>query len=173
MRLFNAVGVLLCIVAATPAAEGQVGLTAGTEYGFGAYARVGTPQVAVELGAGLAPFLFIGSDSYDDYVKLWFPVAAGAKLSIAVSKPDDPDRFGVKFGVTYNGILKTGFGGGVDYRVGRSPDVILAGGLMVFPDAAQGIVDRFNEDEGTSYTKDNMTISLGEVQPFLSISIVF
>lgn len=75
--------------------------------------------------------------------------------------------------MSYNTLLRTGFGGGRDYQVARKPKVVLGGGLMMFPDAEDRIRERVNEDVGTSYTEDEFSAPLAFFQLFVNISILF
>ena len=167
MKNLRIVFMLLFVLVPFVQSQAQVGLTVGTEYGIGGLARIGTERIIVEAGAGLAP-LFVFVTGVDE-LEFYFPFTVGAKLSIAASKPESPNRFGVKFGVSYNGILKTGFGGGVDYEVSQNPSIVLAGGIMYFPDAKQGVTDHYFEDTGNAAAFEE---SLA-IQPMLSISIIF
>jgi hypothetical protein len=152
----------------------QIGLTAGTEYGFGGIARVGSYPLIVELAGGLAPvFVFVSVLGGDDVTKLYFPFTIGGKLSFAVSDKDNPNRFGIKGGISYNGILRLGFGGGGDFVVSKSPEIVLSGCLMIFPEARKGIVDQINADEGTHHPESWLEGGLMEVQPQVSISVIF
>jgi hypothetical protein len=164
----------MCCLFAVSFLHAQAGFTAGTEYGIGVVARAGTHDVMFEVGGGLAPLFFFAQVTYgDDITKLWFPFTAGAKLSFGISKPDEPNRLGVKAGVSYNGILKTGFGGGVDYEISQAPRVVLAGGFMYYPQAKKSVVEKLNDEDGTSYTEESLTATLLELQPIVSISIIF
>ena len=97
--------------------------------------------------------------------------AVGAKLNLSGSGQDEDNRFGIKFGLSYNTLIGVGFGGGVDYRVSKTPIVLLGGGLMFYPDARDKLLIRINEDEGRHYTDFNAP--LASVQPFVSLSILF
>jgi hypothetical protein len=147
-------------------ATSQVGLTAGTEYGFGAYGRVGS-RVAVEGGVGFVPLLALNLTVAED-TKIYFPLSIGAKLSIPVSKPDATTPIGVKFGVTHNAILKTGFGAGITAKVGQR--LIIGGAIMYFPKAQEGLTDQVNKDNNSNYS----TV-IGEsiaIQPVVSVSFL-
>lgn len=157
-------GLLLVIPMAD--ASSQVGLTAGTEYGFGAYGRFG-PRVAVEAGVGFAPLLALNLTVAEDS-KIYFPLAVGAKLSIPVSGPDAPTPISVKFGITHNAILKTGFGGGITARVGER--LVVGGGMMYFPKAQEGLTDKVNEDTGSNYSA--VVEESIAIQPVVSVSVL-
>jgi len=159
--------VLVCVSEAQAQMQARMGLTAGTEYGLGAVARIGSNDMLVEAGGGLAPFWVFVTGV--DELEIYFPFTVGAKLSIATTKGDNPNRFGVKFGISYNSILKTGFGGGVDYVVSKDPQIVLGGGLMYYPGAVEGVTDKYREDTGR-------TAVFGEevgIQPAVSISVFF
>lgn len=168
---------ILILLSSFSFANGQVGFTVGTEYGIGIIAQVGSPATKVEIGGGLAPlFLYwdvnvmFGEDK--DYLKLYFPVTIGAKLNIGLSKPDEKNRLGLKLGASYNTIMKTGFGGGVDYSIVNKPyKIIIASGFMIYPKAYDELLNRLNEEEGTSYTKEDVSAALVNFQPFVSVSI--
>ncbi len=163
-RRVLAVGAALAI--ATPAAA-QFGVTLGTEYGIGGYGRFGN-RAALEVGAGLAPvFAFNLSVSEDS--KIYFPLAVGAKLSFPLRGPDHERPLGLKLGVTHNGVLKTGFGGGIDFVLARDPLVMLGAGIMYYGDAQQGLTDRVNKDSNSNYT--TVVDESVNVQPVVSISI--
>lgn len=147
-------------------AASQVGFTGGTEYGFGAYGRLDR-ALGVEAGVGFAPLLVLNLTVSEDS-KLYFPLAVGAKLTIPVSKPGSPTPIGVKFGVTHNDILKTGFGGGLTARV--RDRLVIGGGLMYYPQAQDGLTDKINEDSGSSYTE--VVGATFAIQPFISVSVL-
>jgi hypothetical protein len=150
----------------------QVGLSLGTEYGLGGYVRAGTYPVKVEAGGGVAPTLvFINVMYGEDIFKIYFPATVGAKISFAVTDKDNPDRLGIKAGVSYNGLLRVGFGGGADYEVSHSPTVIISMSLMYFPDAKAGIAEAINKDDGTHYTESSLTMV--PLFPVINLSIVF
>lgn len=147
-------------------AASQVGFTGGTEYGFGAYGRL-DQALGVEAGVGFAPLLVLNLTVSEDS-KLYFPVAVGAKLTIPISKPGSPTPIGVKFGVTHNDILKTGFGGGITARVRER--LVIGGGIMYYPQAQEGLTDKINEDSGSSYTE--VVGASFAIQPFVSVSVL-
>ncbi len=117
--------------------SGQVGLTGGGEYGFGAAIRVGSPIVKLEAGVGFAPVLVFGTEqvsingaivSDDIFFEAFFPTAVGAKLNLRVrGDEDDVRRTGLEFGAVYNDLIKLGLGGGIDSRV--SERIVVSGGL--------------------------------------------
>ena len=150
----------------------QVGFTAGNDYGIGLIGQVGTYGAKLEVGGGVTPIFFycqvIGGS---DITEFWFPFCAGAKINIALSDVKDPNRLALKFGVNYNQILKIGFGGGVDYTIATAPSIILSGGIQYYPDAKQGCIDKLNEGRTSKYT--DITVSLVEFHPFVSISVLF
>ncbi len=152
----------------------QVGFSAGTEYGFGFVAHVGTEAATLELGGGLAPLLsFTDATFGDDIFKIYFPGTVGAKLSIRTKGSEEENRLGIKFGLSYNTLLKTGFGGGIDYKISKKPKVIVGSGAMIFPAAKDELRKQLNEDKGTNYTDDDFSAPTAFLQPFISISILF
>lgn len=170
--------VTLLFLGPISSANGQIGITAGTEYGFGGIAQVGSHTAKLEIGGGLVP-LFVfwqihGPFVEKNYFKLYFPGVVGAKLSVALTKPDRKDRLGVKLGASYNTIMKVGFGGGVDYSIAKkSHRIVISAGFMIYPDAYDELLDRFNEEEETSYTKEDVSAALMSFQPFVSVSLLF
>jgi hypothetical protein len=152
----------------------QIGFTAGTEYGLGGIVRAGSYPMMVEFAAGLAPtFVFVTVLGGDDIIKIYLPYTIGGKLSFAVTDKDNPNRFGIKGGISYSGLLRLGFGGGGDLIVSKSPDIVLSACLMIFPAARKAIVDQINADEGTHHPEAWLQGGLMEVQPQLSISVIF
>ena len=150
----------------------QVGLSAGTEYGIGFVAHVGTDAANLELGGGLAPLLFFADVTFgDDIFKIYFPGKVGAKLSIRTKGSEEEHRLGIKFGLSYNTLIKTGFGGGIDYQISKKPNVVIGGGAMIYPNAKDELRKQVNEDEGTNYSDDEFSAPLASFQPFVSISI--
>ncbi|MBI3004814.1 MAG: hypothetical protein HYY49_05295 [Ignavibacteriales bacterium] len=147
----------------------QFGLTAGAEYGLGVVSRFGQ-RVAFEVGAGFVP-LVVFNLTVSTESKLYFPATAGVKISIATTKPEEEYRLGIKVGAAYNQIIKTGFGGGIDYEVSPSSGIVLSAGIMYFPEAQQSLTDKINQERNSNY----ITV-VGEsiaIQPFASISIIF
>lgn len=105
---------------------GQVGLTAGTEYGFGLMAQVGTDAAKLEIGGGLAPLLFSADVTFGDNIfKIYFPGTIGVKLSIRTRGSEEENRLGIKFGLSYNTLIKIGFGGGIDYQISKKPNIVI------------------------------------------------
>jgi hypothetical protein len=150
----------------------QIGFTAGNDYGIGIIGQVGTYRVKFEAGAGVTPIFFYATvTGGSDITEFWFPFCAGAKINFALSDEKDPNRLALKLGANYNQILGIGFGGGADYTVGTKPSIILSGGIEIYPDAKQGCLDKINEGRSNKYS--DMTISLVEFHPFVSISILF
>jgi hypothetical protein len=150
-------------------AGAQAGVTLGTEYGLGGIARFGN-RAALEVGAGLAPVLALNLTVSEDS-KIYFPLAIGGKISFPLRGPDHEKPMGLKLGVTHNGVLGTGFGGGIDLVLGREPTVILGAGIMYYGDAQQGLTDRVNKDTGSNYT--TVIDESVNVQPAFSISIIW
>ena len=155
----------------------QIGLNLGTEYGFGLMIQAGSPAVKVEIGGGLTP-LFVywqiedifGSND-QDYYKLYLSGTVGAKLNLALKNPNK-DRLGLKFGASYDTIMKMGFGGGLDYRISKKPkNIVISGGVMIYPDAYDELLDRLNEEENTDYSKDDLYSALVSLRPFVSLTL--
>ena len=163
----------------------KFGFDLGTEYGFGLKGSFGTPKTQFEIGGGLLPifsyfhvdYIYIGggSDPSDeDYFDIYLSGSIGAKLNIAINDPEKDNRLGLKFGVSYNTIVQAGFGGGLDYVVSKKPKhIVISGGVMFYPKAYDELLERLNEKEDTSFTKDDLTASFTNVVPFVSITIFF
>jgi len=157
----------------------RFGPVLGTEYGFGAMGMVGGGPVKFEFGGGFSPVLFLlyinniyGSD--DSYFKVYPSGMLGAKLNIAVSNPNKKFVAGLKFGASYNTIMKLGIGGGGSFLLSSNRKFYsLSIGVMVFPKAMDELLDRLNEDEGTSYTEEQVNQTFGTVQMFLSFALLF
>lgn len=168
------IGVIFLHLSLASFAKGQAGLTFGTEYGIGFVAQVGSHATKLEIGGGVVPFLFFATSTFgDDITKIYFPGTIGAKLSFGTKKSDDENRLGIKLGVSYNTLIKTGFGGGIDYQVAKDPKLVIGGGVMIYPDAKDELRARINEDEGTNYTDEEFSAPLASFQPFVSFSILF
>lgn len=150
----------------------QVGLSLGTEYGFGGFLRAGSYPVMIEAGGGFAPTIVYINVLYgEDIFKVYFPATAGAKISFAVTDKENPNRLGIKGGISYNALLGVGFGAGGDYEVSHSPTVIISFSLMYFPDAKKKIIEQINKDDGTHYTESQLTLL--PLFPVINLSIVF
>ncbi len=172
MKLSKGMCIFFVILFLPCALHAQAGFTAGNDYGIGVIGQIGSYGTKLELGGGVTPIFFFASVAGgSDITELWFPFCAGAKLNIALSDSKDPNRLAVKFGVNYNQILRLGFGGGVDYTVANSPSIILAGGIQYYPDAKQGCLDKVNEGRSSKFR--DMTITLVEIHPYVSISVLF
>ena len=160
----------------------QVGLNLGSEYGMGMIARIGNGPVALEAGAGVN-ILFVGwqieryngfGSSKETYLKFYFPGTFGGKLDLKLSGDPGKDRLGLKFGATYSTVMKTGYGGGISYTSPRKSNTLLiSGGVMIFPDADDELLQRLNEEENTFFTPNDVSAVLLTVQPFVSISILW
>lgn len=152
----------------------QVGVTVGTEYGFGGIVRIGSYKTTAEFGGGFAPFFFfmnvIGGN---DITKLYFPLSGGGKLSFALTDENDPQRIGLKFGASYNSLIGTGFGGGIDYKVSKKDPIYIAAGIMIYPEAKRLIIERINEDDGTHYTESQVEAPTAPLQIVVSVSYIF
>ena len=171
---------LLLLVVACPSFA-QVGISLGTEYGFGLAAQLGNRNVKIELGGGLVPVLvywrIIGYGPYgsidESYLKFYLPGEVGAKLNISFSDTDE-NRLGFKLGASYNRIMKIGFGAGIDYRTGKkAPYLTVAGGFMYFPRAYDELLRRLNDEEQTIYNRDDVSAVLVGFRPYVGLTIYF
>lgn len=163
-----ALGSFLLISSATA----QIGLNAGNDYGLALAAEVGSYKTKLEVGGGLTPILVYWNTDLDQYLKLYFSGTIGSKMNIALTDPDEKNRLGLKFGVSYNTIMKLGFGGGVDYTIAHKPyRLVLAGGGMVYPKAYDKLLWRLNEEEGTSYISDDISAPFMNFRPFVGITV--
>jgi hypothetical protein len=174
MKLSRVLFLFIIVLIVPTILPAQVGFTLGNDYGIGVVGQVGTYGIKFEAGAGVTPIFFyaqvIGGS---DITELWFPFCAGAKINFALTDEKDPNRLALKLGVNYNQILGVGFGGGADYTIAVKPSIILSGGIQIYPDAKQGCIDKLNEDR-SSYNKiTDLTVSLVELHPYVSISILF
>ena len=153
-------------------AQTEVGLTGGTEYGFGAIATTGSRAVQFEAGVGLAPVIFVATVIGGESIfKVYFPVAVGAKVSFAINKPGDGNRRAIKVGATYNSLLKVGVGGGLDFRM--SDRLKVSGGVMIYPKAKERLIQQVNKDDGSNYDVDAFSAPLANVQPFVGFALFF
>lgn len=167
-------GIALLFFLASSIACGQVGLTFGTEYGMGVLARLGPSAAKVEFGGGVAPLLFLASFSNgENTLRLYMPGTVGGKVNFRVNDSDLEDRLGIDVGVSYNTLLGIGIGGGGDIQLGGHPMFLIGAGVMIYPNAREGLLDRFNEDENTRYTDSQFSAPFAVFQPFLSASILF
>ena len=169
----------LLLVALASYSNAQVGLALGNEYGFGLMAQLGSPAARLELGGGLTPLvvywqtqtIFGGND--DDYLKFYLSGTFGAKLNVALKNPQKK-RLGLKFGVSYNTMVKMGFGGGVDYNIALKPkNIVISGGFMYYPNAYDELLNRLNEEEDTDFSKDDVYAALMNFMPFVGLTIYF
>jgi hypothetical protein len=161
---------------AKPRSFSNIGVNIGNEYGIGLIVRAGSNRIYFEAGGGLLPlFAFwdvqgIGGASSETYFKLYFTGAFGGKVNIALTQPDK-DRLGLKLGVTYNGLIKFGYGGGLDYRVSPDPDIMISGGFMYYPDAYDTLFDKLKSEENKDFIKDESSEVLVGFMPFVSVAI--
>lgn len=150
----------------------QVGLSVGTEYGLGLAAQVGTEAAQLEVAGGLLPLLFFAIVTFDDDIlELFFPWTIGAKIIVRPNSWDEDNRIGIKFGLSYNTLLKTGFGGGVNYQMSKKPKVIASVGIMIYLKAKDELRKKINEDKGKNFSDDEFSAPLSFFQPFVSVSI--
>jgi len=176
------VGVFFFSISTIGFINAQIGINLGTEYGFGVITQTGSEAIKLELGGGISPLLVawsitssgFGYTSDEVKIKLYFPGVVGAKLNIKLSGEEKENRLGLKLGMSYNTILKTGYGGGVSYdMIGRKNTIVISGGIMLYPKADDELLARLNEEEGTSFTKNEATAFLLDIQPFVSLSILW
>lgn len=171
--------VLVSVASPSPALGQSFGVVAGNEYGFGATARIGPSAALMEVGAGFAPLLVFGTEQVrfngtviqdDVFLEIFIPVAVGAKMSLRLKgSEDDKGRVGLKTGVTYNSLMRFGFGGGMDF--GISENAVIAAGLMYYPEADDELAKKISEERG--YPPDAFDLSfLVEFQFFVSVSLL-
>lgn len=177
--------IFIVFISSASYAQSKFGFDLGTEYGFGLKGSFGSPKTQFEVGGGLLPvfsyfhvnYIYIGGGSGpsdEDYFNIYLSGAIGAKINIALNNPEKDNRLGLKFGASYNTILQAGFGGGVDYVVSKKPkNIVISGGVMIYPNAYDELLERLNEKEGTSFTKDDLTATFTNVMPFVSVTIFF
>lgn len=158
----------------TTLAYGQAGVTCGSEYGLGFIAQIGPPEVKLEVGAGVLFFVFFANVAYgEDITEVYFPATVGAKLSLDTVQAEDENRLGIKLGMSYNTLFKTGYGGGIDYQIHKAPKLVIGGGVMIYPAAKDELLARLNKHEGTSYMDKDFSAPWAKVQPFISFSVLF
>ena len=168
----------LSLIGSPSPAAGQVGLTGGTEYGFGVVGRVGTSPVLLEVGGGITPVLVLGTQqvqfngvvvSDEVFFEAFFPAAIGAKLSLRISGSDDGvTSTALEFGATYNSLLRLGVGGGFDARV--SNRVVFSGGLMYYSEAGERLGEKVSEVRGFPASLD--LGPLVQFQPYVGLSLL-
>lgn len=163
----------------TSSSLSQVGLNLGNEYGLGLIVQIGSPQTKLELGGGLTPlFVYwqitdIWGSNDETYLKFYFSGTLGAKLNLALSNAEK-DRLGLKLGISYNTIMKTGFGAGIDYNISQKPkNIVISAGLMIYPKACDELLNRLNEEEGTNYINEDVSAVLMNFRPFVGLTIFF
>ena len=162
-------------------ANAQIGINLGTEYGLGAIVQAGTEEIKLEAGGGLNPLVVVWSITRSGYrissssetiVKLYFPGIIGIKLNLKLSGEKNKNRLGLKFGISYNTILKTGFGGGLAYDIkGMKNTITITGGMMIFSKADDELLVRLNKEEGTFYTNNEVSAVLLTIQPYIGFSV--
>jgi len=157
----------------------QVGLNLGNEYGLGLMVQIGSPQTKLELGGGLTPLLVywqitdIWGSNDETYLKFYFSGTLGAKLNFALSNPEK-DRLGLKLGISYDTIMKTGFGAGIDYNISQKPkNIVISGGFTIYPQAYDELLKHLNEEEDTNYSKEDVSAVLINFRPFVGVTIFF
>lgn len=183
MRKGTMLRIVFSLLSLNSLAIAQIGLNFGTEYGLGVIAQAGSEEIKLEAGGGLNPLLVVWSitksgfgfgSSSETKIKFYLPGIIGAKLNVKLSGDKNENRLGLKLGVSYNTIIKTGFGGGLAYdMIGKKNRVIISGGIMVFPKADDELLARLNEDEGIFYNQDDVSAVLLNIQPFIGLSILW
>jgi len=175
MKIKYLILITIIIIFSVSNIRGQVGFTVGNEYGIGLVAQVGSPKTKLEVGGGLSPLLVFWNITLgDDYIKFYLPFTVGAGVNIALTPSERKDRMGLKFEANYNTIMKTGFGGGVDYQLLDKPyKIVIGGGFLYFPNAYDELLDRLNEEENTYYSKDDVSAVFLNFRPYVNISIYF
>ena len=163
----------------TSSSNAQVGLALGNEYGFGIITQFGPPSAKIELGGGLTPLVVywqnqtISGGHDEDYLKLYLTGTFGAKINLALKNPQK-NRLGLKLGVSYNTMVKVGFGRGIDYNIAMKPkNIVISGGFMIYPKAYDELLNRLNEEEDTDYSKDDVYAALINFMPFVGLTIYF
>lgn len=165
---------LICFFSFTSLVFTQVGLTLGNEYGIGGILKIGSDNLKIEAGGGLAPFLFfVDVIGGENITKLYFPITIGGKINFRISVSESDNRLGLKFGCNYNNLIGIGIGGGVDYQINRDPNLYLGAGAMIFPDAKEKLRVKINSDENTNFSETEFSAPLASFQPFVSLSILF
>ncbi len=182
MQKVSLILIVLSLLGLSSLIKAQIGVNFGTEYGFGIVAQAGSEEIKLEAGGGINPLLVVwrittigfGVSSDDTEIKLYFPGVIGARLNLKLSGEEDENRLGLKLGINYNTTLRTGYGGGLAYdMIGKKNRIVISGGVMVFPKADDELLDRLNEDEGTSFTQDEVSAFLLDIQPFVGLSIIW
>ncbi len=179
MKTKHVILIFIILICSSSYVHSQIGLTLGNEYGVGAIGQVGTHQVKLEAGAGFLPLLvywqITGFGVSDEtYLKFYFPFHFGANINIGLSKPEDKNRLGLKLGAHQDAIMKTGFGGGVDYVVSAEKNtIVISGGLLVYPKAYDELLERLRDEENKDFSKDDISATFINIRPFVSISIFF
>ncbi len=155
------------------AAQVAIGPVIGTEYGFGALVRAGSPRFQLEVGAGFTPVLVfvqaIGGGS--SIFRVYFPGTVGAKASFPVRVPEGGTQVNVEAGATYSNLLRAGFGGGINARLAKSR-LLVSGGVMIYPDAKDRLRNRINRDENLNLSDSEFQAPLTFWQPYLSLAIL-
>jgi len=154
-------------------AQAAIGPVAGTEYGFGALARVGSSRLQLELGAGIAPVIaYVMVIGGSDIFRVYLPATVGAKVSFGLRGAEQGGGLQAEVGGNYNGILGVGVGGGINYRRARSR-LLVSGGMMIDPQAKDRLRSRINADEGINISDTDFQSALTFLQPYVSVAIMF
>jgi hypothetical protein len=163
----------------TSSSLSQVGLNLGNEYGLGLMVQLGTPKIKLEFGGGLTPLFVswqitdIRGSNDETYFKFYFSGTFGSKINFALSNPEK-DRLGLKLGISYDTIMKTGFGAGIDYNISQKPkNIVISGGFMIYPKAYDELLNRLNDEEGTNYSNEDVSAVLINFRPFVGLTIFF
>jgi hypothetical protein len=142
--------------------------------GIGATVQLGTPEVGIRLAGGWAPMVLavterstIGRGTTDDGPKLkaYSGGLVAPDLYVRVARTRTA-AIGLQGGYRYSTLLGSGGAGGVYVQapIGRSVDVLLAGGLMIFPDGEHRLTEKkhlVNPDFGFPGPNVNLGLSLG------------
>jgi hypothetical protein len=170
---------LACGLAVPRPAAAQVGLALGTEYGFGGVVRIGDQRAQIEAGGGVLPLLFVAqvtqfngyTISTDNIFKVYFPATVGSKLVVRLSADDSENPVSLKLGASYNSLLATGVGGGVEFQVDDRPATRISLGAMIFPDAKDRLRTRVERDQQQQYS--DFSAPLATFQVFASLAMIF
>lgn len=119
----------------------QLGMFSGTGLGL----QVGTPAAGLRLGAGWAPALLAITDrsGADPKLKFYSGFLLAPDLYLRLATPRPTTSIGLQLGYRYSSLLGSGGAGGgyAQIAVGRSVDLLLAGGFFVFPGGEERLRD--------------------------------
>jgi hypothetical protein len=178
----NSLIILFVIILFTSPLFSQIGLTAGNEYGLGGIIQLSSPAVKFEVGGGVTPLLVIWafkeynyySETSETSVKFYFPACVGVKIGIILINSEKRNELSLKFGYTYNTLIKGGFGGGIDYLINREKTIVgLTAGVMYYPNAFDELFKKLFNDKYNIFSKDDVSSIFTNFQPFIGIYVVF